>query len=131
MTRLPQPRYIGDGVYASHDGCQFILETSDGITVGNRIGMEQNTLDGLQGYIEYTREFYRNNQHRTGPGCEQCGRDISDPKNPVTGAIRAEVYHIDHNGARHEVRICPDCARKASGETLQSIVLGRTEEAGT
>ena len=49
-TRLPQKRYIGDGVYATHDGYQIILETSDGIQATNRIGLDDDTLEGIQKY---------------------------------------------------------------------------------
>ena len=76
-TRLPNKRYIGDSVYAVHDGHQLIIETQDGIRVTNRIGLENDTLDGLMKYLEYARDFYRTGQHRASPDCEDCGRGSS------------------------------------------------------
>jgi hypothetical protein len=45
-TRLPNIRYLGDGCYASHDGHQFILETSNRLEVTNRIDLDSTTLEG-------------------------------------------------------------------------------------
>ena len=121
-TRLPQRRYIGDGVYAGHDGYQFILETSDGISVTNRVALDEDTLDGLQKYLLYARGFYQTGQHQVGPGCEDCGRDITEHESPIRGAIRAEVYQIEHEGTRHEIRLCAECARTVDEEFLKGII---------
>ncbi len=69
--RLPNPRYIGDGVYVRHDGHSLIVETSNGITVLNSIALEGSALEGLNQYIEYVGDYYRNNQHKVRLGCEQ------------------------------------------------------------
>ena len=55
----PSNRYIGDGVYASHDGYQIVLETSDGISVTNRIALDDLVLDDLDRYRKYVQKFYR------------------------------------------------------------------------
>ena len=121
-TRLPQRRYIGDGVYAGHDGYQIILETSDGISVTNRIALDDGTLDRFQKYLEYAREFYGTGQHRVGPGCEGCGQDITEHESPISGAIRGEVYQVEHEGTRHEIRLCTECARTVDAEFPKGII---------
>ena len=55
----PSNRYIGDGVYASHDGYQIVLETSDRISVTNRIALDDLVLDDLDRYRKYVQKFYR------------------------------------------------------------------------
>lgn len=127
LTRLPQPRYIGDGVYARHDGYQFILETSDGISVLNRIGIEPSTMDGLDRYRHYAQDFYRTGQHRAGPGCEECGRDISRP-GPVGWSVDGEVYQVERGGTQHEVRLCGECAQGVTQERLDQILEKREGE---
>ena len=67
-TRLPNKRYIGDGVYAVHDGNHLIIETQDGIWVKNRIELDDNVLNGLMKYLEYAKDFYRTGQHPGLPG---------------------------------------------------------------
>ena len=61
---LPAPRYIGDGVYIGHDGYQIILETSDGIRVTNRIGLDDEVLAGMEQYRRQVREFYAERRQR-------------------------------------------------------------------
>ena len=121
-TRLPNKRYIGDGVYAGYDGYQITIETSDGISVTNRIGLESNTLYGLNKYVEYTQEFYNNNQHQVTPECEDCGQDIMDQSNPITGAILGEVYQIEHADVRHEIRLCKNCPNSVDQAYLLNII---------
>lgn len=131
-NRLPNKRYIGDGVYAGHDGCQLIIETQDGIRVTNRIGLEDNTLDGLMKYLEYARNFYRTGQHRAPQGCEDCGREIIDSLGKVQGEVyqlrvQDAVQEVVHRTV-HEVRLCPDCARAAvTQERLEELVRKRTD----
>jgi hypothetical protein len=48
--------YIGDGVYASHDGYQIWLETSDGIRVTNAIALEPGVFASL---VEYEASLRR------------------------------------------------------------------------
>ena len=129
-TRMPMRRYIGDGVYVGHDGYQIILETSDGISVTNRIGLEDSTLEGLGRYREYALDFYRTGQHRAGPGCEGCGQDITDHEAPLPGTLRGEVYQVRKDDVQHEVRLCQDCARKASQEFLDGLIARRPAPQG-
>ena len=121
MTRMPGSRHIGDGVYASHDGTNIVLETSDGVTVSNRIALEPEVLDGLEKYRRYAGEFYRTGQHRADPGCEACRRDITGP-GPVSGHLDAEIYRIQRDGVEHEVRLCRECARDADGRLMEEIL---------
>ena len=128
--RQPQRRHIGDGVYAGHDGQQFILEVSDGYQVTSRIALDDETLDGFQKYQEYTRNFYQTGQHQAGPGCEDCGKDLSDPASPIPGAIRGEVYRIELDDVRHEIRLCRECAKTVDEEFLVGIIRKRTGREG-
>ncbi len=126
-TRLPNKRYIGDGVYADHDGHQLIIETQDGIQVTNRIGLENDTLDGLMKYVEYARNFYRTGQHRISPNCEDCGRGIIDH----LGRIQGEVYQFKNEGIFHEIRLCPDCAKTVTQDQLEEVVRKRAGPGAT
>ena len=58
-NQLPDKRYIGDGLYASHDGCQFWLEASNGEWVSDRVALEPNTMAGLDDYREYVAQHYK------------------------------------------------------------------------
>ena len=126
-TREPQKRYIGDGVYVGHDGYEITLETSDGIQVTNRICLESNTLEGLKRYLEYANKFYEQDQHRVGPGCEGCGKNITKP-NPIEGTIQGEVYHIQEEDVDHEIRLCYSCASSADHPFLISMIQKRSSE---
>lgn len=123
--RLPNPRYIGDGVYIRHDGSQLFIETSDGITVQNRIGISAETLEGINNYREYLQEYYGNSQHQVTPNCEDCNRSLENPGSPIAGAVRGEVYRISQDDAYVEVRLCTECARVLDGPTLKAIVAKR------
>ena len=46
--------YLGDGVYASFDGYQIWLETSNGYAITNRIALEPKVVVALLSYIERT-----------------------------------------------------------------------------
>ena len=122
-TRLPNKRYIGDGVYAVHDGHQLIIETQDGIQVTNRIGLENDTWDGLMKYLEYARNFYRTGEHRASPDCEDCGQGIIDH----LGRTQGEVYQLQDEEAVHEIRLCPDCAKTVTQDYLEELVRRRAE----
>jgi hypothetical protein len=50
--------YLGDAVYASFDGYQIWLRTTDGITDTNRIALEPSVLDALRQYVEALRAHY-------------------------------------------------------------------------
>ena len=121
-TRMPQKRHIGDGVYAGHDGYQITLETCDGIHVTNRIALDNTTVDGLKRYVNYAQRFYDDDQHRVAPECEGCQQDITDHQNPISGAIRGEVYHIEYEEANHEIRLCSDCSKSADQPFLVGII---------
>ena len=44
--------YIGDGIYASFDGYQIWLRTSDGIRYTNEIALEPSVFNALIDYQE-------------------------------------------------------------------------------
>ena len=124
--RTPNPRYIGDGVYARHDGESLIVETSDGVNVTNRIAIEDKVFEGLNQYREYVRDYYRNGQHRVSSNCEKCQADLSSADNPIAGAVKGEVYHLEERGDGHiEIRLCRECARPLTSEDVQAILATR------
>lgn len=43
--------YLGDGVYARHDGFQIWLWTSDGVHRSSSIALEPNVIVSLAAYI--------------------------------------------------------------------------------
>ena len=51
MSRLKA--YLGDGVYADHDGWNIILTTEDGIRETNRIVIEPEVHGALLQWIEH------------------------------------------------------------------------------
>jgi len=47
-----EKRYLGDGVYASTDGYQVILTTSDGVHVTNVIYLDSSTMSALDKFYK-------------------------------------------------------------------------------
>lgn len=45
-----QPDYLGDGAYASFDGYQYRLYTSDGAHITNEIFLDPQTLEAFDRY---------------------------------------------------------------------------------
>ena len=50
----PNRTYLGDGVYAWHDGFHYVVETSDGVSTTNQIFLEDYVIQGLFRLIEQT-----------------------------------------------------------------------------
>ena len=121
-TRKPNPRYLRDGLYIRHDGAQFVLETSDGITVKSRIGMDETQLDAVNSYREYVTEFYGNGQHQVTPNCEECGTQLEYEGSTIRNAVRGEVYQLTVEGEMHEVRLCPNCSTGVTEERLRNLI---------
>ena len=46
------PKYLGDGVYASFDGYHVWLETSDGLSITNKIALEPSVIEWLNEYVK-------------------------------------------------------------------------------
>jgi len=44
------PDYLGDGLYASFDGYQVWLETSDGVSITNSVALEPSVAAALDNY---------------------------------------------------------------------------------
>lgn len=62
--------YLGDGLYASHDGYQFCLRAD-----GNRVYLEPGVLAAFQRYVKdtYDPTPYCSAGHRTKAQCD-CGQ---------------------------------------------------------
>ena len=116
---------------AGHDGTSLYLETSNGITVSNRITLDGSTLNGMNRYIEYLNEFYDNGQHAVvPPTCEYCGANIRDHSNPLTDALHAEIYNFRHQDNLQEVRLCKECAKVVDEAFLIAVIKKRPPAAG-
>jgi hypothetical protein len=50
FAKIPQKYYIGDGVYASYDGYQIVLEAN--IPTTDRIALEPSVMRNLNEYWE-------------------------------------------------------------------------------
>lgn len=50
----PNAAYLGDAVYVSHDGYHFWLSTCDGISITNRIALDEQVL---KAFFDYTIEM--------------------------------------------------------------------------
>ena len=120
--RAPQPRYIGDSVYATFDSVRVVLQTSDGIVSENRIGLPPGAFQEIESYSRYVRACHDAGEHLVSPACEDCGRDITAPLNPVAGAIRGEVYRVRDGIHQREIRLCRECARTVDEDFLQSLI---------
>jgi phosphosulfolactate phosphohydrolase-like enzyme len=44
--------YLGDGLYASFDGFQLWLETTNGVEITNRIALEPSVMAALSVYVD-------------------------------------------------------------------------------
>lgn len=64
MSELPGNRYLGDGVYASFDGYQLILETSNGVETTNTIALESEVYRAMEKYVEYVRKWNEERQKK-------------------------------------------------------------------
>lgn len=56
---LPEKRFLGDAVYASHDGVQIWLEVSDGFKYTDRIALLPGVLSALNSYAQYCEAFFK------------------------------------------------------------------------
>lgn len=61
MNKLPEPRYIGDAVYASFDGYHIILTTGHHLreNADNVIALEDVVFANLKKYAKDINEFYK------------------------------------------------------------------------
>lgn len=61
--------YLGDAVYAHHDGHHVILETHNGQSVDQRIYLEDAVITSLLNYLEATFDCrIKVEKNRTGDG---------------------------------------------------------------
>lgn len=49
---LSEAKYLGDGLYATHDGYQFWLLGSDGIAVHDKVALDSNVLMAFLDYVQ-------------------------------------------------------------------------------
>ena len=56
--RWPERRYLGDSVYARHDGYHLILELDNGYGAHTMIALDAETLMGFDRYRKYANEFW-------------------------------------------------------------------------
>ena len=126
--RLPNPRYIGDGLYVRHDGQQFWIESSNGITVSQRVAMDGNTLSQLNDYAEYMTEFYNNNQHQVEPGCDDCGADLTNYESPIVDTVKGDIYRVRHLERYVEIRLCRNCAQIIDEPYLNQLLAKRATQ---
>ena len=124
-TRMPNARYIGDGVYISHDGYHLILETTDGDRVTNRIGLEPDVLRTISQYQDYVKEFYAEGQHLATPNCEEWGASLEHQTSPISNAVGGEVYPVRTAEGYREVRLCRNCAGIMTQEYMDQLIAKR------
>lgn len=53
---VPKKEYIGDAVYVAYDGFGVVLTTEDGYSVTNRIVLEPEVWEALEGYVTRLKE---------------------------------------------------------------------------
>lgn len=53
---MSKKAYLGDAVYADHDGFGLILTTEDGYSVTNRIVLEPEVVMSLMEYLEQLKK---------------------------------------------------------------------------
>ena len=49
---MKEKRYLGDGLYATHDGYGVWLTSEDGVNVLNRVYLEPSVYGALKDYME-------------------------------------------------------------------------------
>lgn len=57
MNELRDKQYLGDGVYAGHDGYQLWLYTDNGYGPTNKIALEPNVLKNMNEYWQRITQF--------------------------------------------------------------------------
>lgn len=56
--RFRDKRYLGDGLYASHDGFSWWLTAENGISITDRVCLEPEVYDAFLKYVEDIRSKY-------------------------------------------------------------------------
>ncbi len=85
--QLPEPRYLGDSVYARSDREHIFLELNNGYGFYNTIAMDPEVLESLDKYREYTGRFFREQreqweQQATAERTAGPGQDPQGPAGP-------------------------------------------------
>lgn len=52
--------FLGDGVYAQHDGYSLILTTENGVEATNTIYLEPSVINSLENYLKNLKEKISN-----------------------------------------------------------------------
>ena len=60
MNDLQSTEYLGDGVYAGHDGFQFWLFTHDGVHVTNAVALEPMVYQAFDDWVERIQHVQAN-----------------------------------------------------------------------
>lgn len=71
-------RYLGDGVYATFDGYQIYIWTSNGITESERIALEVHTMNLLIEYAKYCYNGEPAPKRAYGNMCPICRQWLTD-----------------------------------------------------
>lgn len=90
-NRLRDPIYLGDSVYAAHDGYGVWLVTWNGYSDDPRnvIGMEPKVLKALSEYLQYIFEV-----PKEPPPCPCCGKGYCECQiQQVEGSDASVGYH--------------------------------------
>jgi len=59
--------YLGDGLYASHDGFMYWLTAENGVSVQNSVALESDVLESFIRYIEKVSKVKITIVRDTGP----------------------------------------------------------------
>lgn len=63
MEELENKVYLGDGVYAGHDGYQIWLYTDNGMSITNKIALDPSVLAV---FLEYVKSLKQENNNDAG-----------------------------------------------------------------
>ena len=71
MPAGPEPRYLGDSVYARTEGSTLVLYLDNGDGEHTRIVMEPEVVKAFDRYRQYVKSC--------APNCHGCGKEFTDP----------------------------------------------------
>ena len=119
---MPEARQLAADLHAHHNGYQTIVVRTHEGTPTQTIAVDAEVLHALESYRTYVQEYFQHGQHLAPAGCEECGADITDRRNPIKTAVLGEIYRIDDHGQYREIRLCRQCASFVDQEFLREIL---------